>query len=92
MPRRFQFNLVDPSVMAISPAAIGAMPATVARHENVVPVSLVGGILTIAVEDTTDSELLEKLRFICNRQIEPVAASPNAIRCAVTRYYGHDVG
>jgi len=73
--------------MAIPSYAVAAMPAALAREDNVMPVALVGRVLTIAVENPMDFELIDKLRFICNLQVEPVAASANAIRCAVARYY-----
>jgi Type II secretion system (T2SS), protein E, N-terminal domain len=79
---------VDPSLMAIPSYAVAAMPAAMAREENVIPVALAGRVLTVAVEDPMDFELIDKLRFVCNLQVELVAASANAIRCAVARYYG----
>jgi type IV pilus assembly protein PilB len=79
---------VDPSLMAIPGYAVAAMPAALAREENVMPVALAGRVLTVAVEDPMDFELVDKLRFICNLQVELVAAHANAIRCAVARYYG----
>lgn len=74
--------------MAIPGYAVAAMPAALAREENVMPVALAGRVLTVAVEDPMDFELVDKLRFICNLQVELVAAHANAIRCAVARYYG----
>jgi type IV pilus assembly protein PilB len=79
---------VDPSLMAIPSYAVAAMPAALARVENVMPVALAGRVLTVAVEDPLDFELIDKVVFICNLQVEVVTASPNAIRCAVARYYG----
>jgi type IV pilus assembly protein PilB len=74
--------------MAISSYAVTAMPATVAHEENVMPVALADGVLTVAVDRPMDFELVDKLRFICNLKIELVMASPTAIRCAVARHYG----
>ena len=74
--------------MAISSYAVAALPAALAREENVMPVALAGRMLTVAVDDPMNFELIDKLRFICNLQVELVAADANAIRCAVTRYYG----
>jgi type IV pilus assembly protein PilB len=79
---------VDPSLMAIPSYAGAAMPAALARVENVMPVALAGRVLTVAVEDPLDFELIDKVVFICNLQVEVVTASANAIRCAVARYYG----
>jgi len=88
MDRLYGHGWVNPSVMAIPSDAVAAMPAALARDENVMPVALAGRVLTVAVEDTLDFELIDKLRFISNLQIDLVVASANAIRCAVARYYG----
>jgi type IV pilus assembly protein PilB len=79
---------VDPNLMAIPIYAVAAMPAALAREENVIPVALAGRMLTVAVADPMDFELIDKLRFVCNLQVETVTASANAIRCAVARSYG----
>jgi type IV pilus assembly protein PilB len=79
---------VDPSVMAIATCAVAAVPATLARDENVMPMALAGRVLTVAITDPLDFELIDKLRFFCNLEIEIVLASPCAIRCAVARQYG----
>jgi Type II secretion system (T2SS), protein E, N-terminal domain len=88
MDQIFRHRWVDPSVVAIASYAVTAMPAAVAREENVMPVALAGGVLTVAVDRPMDFELVDKLRFICNLKIELVMASPTAIRCAVARHYG----
>jgi type IV pilus assembly protein PilB len=64
------------------------MPAELARDENVMLMALAGRVLTVAITDPLDFELIDKLRFFCNLEIEIVLASPCAIRCAVARQYG----
>lgn len=51
------------------------------------PVALARRVLTVAVEDPLDFDLIDELRFICNLQIDVVVATANAIRCAVARHY-----
>lgn len=83
---------VDPCVMVITRAAIDLVPAETARAHDVVPISLAGEWLTVAVTDPFDFELLDKLRFLCGMPIEVVVADVDRIRAAVRWYYGAGAG
>jgi type IV pilus assembly protein PilB len=89
---RFRWDpMPDPDFRAIPAHVVGAVPAALAREENVMPLAMSDGVLTVAVESPFDFDLIEKLQFIlgtCGRSIEPVAAPADAIRAAVARYYG----
>jgi hypothetical protein len=84
----------DPSVTNIPAQAVAAVPAELAREENVMPVALADGVLTIAVDRPGDFELIDRLRFVlarCQiRRIDAVPAASNAIRAAIARYYDRD--
>jgi hypothetical protein len=91
---RFRWDpLPDPGAGDIPAHVVSTMPAALARSENVMPLAMNDGVLTVAVESLSDVDLIEKLEFIlgtCGRgiEIEPVAAPAEVIRAAVARYYG----
>jgi hypothetical protein len=81
----------DPGALIIPSDVVAAVPAELARGENVMPLALRGGVLTVAVDRPADFELIDKLRFVlgaCGLRVEAVAAPAGAIRAAVERYYG----
>jgi type IV pilus assembly protein PilB len=90
MNTRFGVTYIDPSVMVIPRAAVESIPAELARGENVAPISLAGGTLTVAVENPLDFELLDKLRYHCGMPIAVVAADADRIRAVVGWHYGED--
>jgi type II secretion system (T2SS) protein E len=90
MVRLIGYVFVNPCLMAIPQAARDALPGEFARQQNAMPVGIAGKALKVAVDDPFDFELIDKLRFCCNRPIEIVVADRNAVRCAVERYYGFD--
>jgi hypothetical protein len=47
--------------MAIPSYVVAAMATALAREENVMPVALAGRVLTVAVDDPLDFELIDKL-------------------------------
>jgi type IV pilus assembly protein PilB len=74
--------------MEIAHAAIECVPESVARENACIPILFDGDKLTVAVTDPMNFELVEKLRFILNREIDLQMASKEAILAAVNRHYG----
>ncbi|MBN1393933.1 MAG: 2-oxoacid:acceptor oxidoreductase family protein [Pirellulales bacterium] len=64
------------------------VPPQVAREATIIPFSEHDGILTIVVDDPTDYDKLDKVRFHLNRQIEIALAPRSAIKEAIDQYYG----
>src|SRR5262249_13389651 len=80
--------LLDLPGMTIPQAVIGCVPESVAGENLVLPVSLEGRVLTVAMADPTDADVLQKLEFILNRHIRPALAPRQQIVDAINRYYG----
>ncbi len=67
---------------------LGFLPASVARENRVVPLEEdQTGTLFVAMEDPDDQDTVEKLRFILNRSVRAVLATPAGIDYAIQRYY-----
>jgi uncharacterized protein (TIGR02996 family) len=79
---------LDLAQAEIPPAVIEFMPESVARENIVLPVGHRNGRLVMAMRDPVDWDTLRKLKFILNRDIEPVAAPAEQIIEAIGRYYG----
>ncbi len=80
--------LVDIREAPASPEAIRALPARIAAHYTLVPVSLVNGVLTVAVADPTDLTAVEDIETNLGLRVERVLACRSEIREALRRYYG----
>ncbi len=78
--------------IVIPPAIIELVPESVARENAILPYQVDGETLRVVVSDPNDIETFDKLRFILNRQIEPVLAPREAIQEAVNRHYGQSIG
>ena len=84
----FGFDFIDLNDIDISPSLVELVPESVARENIVIPVAEDGGRLKVAVEDPMDFAVVEKLRFILNRDVEMVMAPKEDILTAINRYYG----
>ncbi len=71
----------------IPPEIIALIPESVARENSVVAVRIDGYELIVAVADMGDRELMDKLRFILNRQVTAIFATRPAILFAIEKYY-----
>lgn len=88
----FQIPYVDLRTTQIPMTVIELIPESVARENGVLPISESGSTLTILVSNPSDLETIEKLRFILNRNIQTMLATPNAILHAINHYYGQVEG
>lgn len=74
--------------VTIAPSVIEMVPESVARENVVIPLAQENGALRIAVHDPGDFEILQKLQFILNKDIQPVLAAREQIIEAINRHYG----
>ena len=82
-------DFMDLSTMQVPASVVELVPESVARENIVMPVSLDdSGSLNVAMHDPMAFEVLDKLRFIINREVRPIVASKETILAAINRHYG----
>jgi len=73
--------------VSIDPAVAALVPSTLCRRQLVIPVSVVGKRLTLAMADPLDAGLLEDLRFVTGLDVAPVLATIAAIQAKIAEVY-----
>lgn len=81
-------SFVNLRTAVISPEALAKIPAKVAEHYQVMPISWQENILTVAVNRPLDVRLLDDLSVVCRTKVKPVLASTKEILDAIRKYYG----
>ncbi|NBO91617.1 MAG: type II/IV secretion system protein [Planctomycetia bacterium] len=76
--------------VTIPPTVIQLVPESVARENNIVPLSYDDGLLKIVMSDPSDLGLMQKLEFILNKQLTPAIAPKEQIVEAINRHYGQN--
>ncbi|MBI2870262.1 MAG: Flp pilus assembly complex ATPase component TadA [Candidatus Omnitrophica bacterium] len=71
----------------ISQELISMIPARVARHYQVLPISKIGDTLTVAMADPLNVFALDDLRVITGCQIKPIIGIPSQILESIHQYY-----
>lgn len=84
--RRLEFVRLEETT--ILPEVIEKVPESVARENHIMPITQEGGKLKVATCEPDDLAVVDKLRFILNKEIDIVLATREAISGAINRYYG----
>ncbi len=84
--------VMDLDSRSIEPEVLKLIPQGTAAEESLIPVSLVGADLIVAVSDPSNILLMDDLGFITGKHIVPVIASERAISAKIGEYYGESQG
>jgi hypothetical protein len=79
---------IDLCMLTVHPAVVELVPESVARENIVFPLVQAGATLFVAVSDPLDLNLLQKLRFILNKDVQRILAPREQIIEAINRHYG----
>ena len=79
---------VVPSKMDIPEDLVQKVPARFATHYNFVPVEERNGTIVVAVCDPLNSQLLDDIRGILKKRIDPVVTTPDEIERTTKTIYG----
>lgn len=86
--RYFNHEFVNLEGMEIPPSVVELVPESVARENIVLPVAVEDDALVVCLSDPSKFEVIDKLRFILNREIRVVMSSRAAIQDSINRHYG----
>jgi type IV pilus assembly protein PilB len=85
---QYGYEFVNLEAVEIPRTVIELIPESVARENFVIPLGLEEETIRVAVSNAMDYEVLDKLRFVLNRDVQIAVASKEAIQAAINRHYG----
>jgi type IV pilus assembly protein PilB len=88
LSRQYGVPSINLKYYEIDPSVIKLIPVDTAQRYQVIPLSRVGSVLTIAMTDPTNVFAMDDIKFMTGFNVEPVVASESAIGEAITRFYG----
>jgi type IV pilus assembly protein PilB len=92
LSRQYGVPSINLKFYEIDPNVIKLIPQDTALRYQVIPLSRVGSVLTIAMTDPTNVFAMDDIKFMTGFNVEPVVASESAIGEAITRFYGGSEG
>jgi len=81
-------TVIDLSKMEIPDEVIKQVPASLAKVYNVIPIKFENDVLTVALSDPLNVNILDDLRFVLNCEIQSTVACEKDISEAIEKYYG----
>ena len=88
LSRQYGVPSINLKFYEIDPTVIKLIPQDTATRYQVIPLSRVGSVLTIAMTDPTNVFAMDDIKFMTGFNVEPVVASESAIGEAIVRFYG----
>jgi general secretion pathway protein E len=78
---------VNLASIEVQTEAIAMIPAHIAREQRILPISVDGNILTIAMENPGDLQVISSLSSLTRKQIKAVVPVGMKLNDAIDRYY-----
>ena len=88
LARKLGFPVVDIDHFPVERAVLALLPLAEARRLQVLPLMRRGGRLVVAMNDTSQHELIHELERITQAHIAPTLAGSGSLRQAIERAYG----
>lgn len=85
---QYGYEFVNLETLEIPRSVVELIPESVARENFVIALGMEDDAIKVAVSNALDYEVLDKLRFVLNREIKVAVASKESILNAINRYYG----
>lgn len=85
---QYGYEFVNLDTMEIPRSVVELIPESVARENFVIALGMEDDVIKVAVSNAMDYEVLDKLRFVLNREIKVAVASRESILNAINRHYG----
>lgn len=83
---------VDPFASVITDEAIEKIPVEIAKKIKAIGLYVLNGVLTVAIGDPTDANLVKRLGQIAQMPVSPVFALPREIEDAIAIHYCTEKG
>jgi type IV pilus assembly protein PilB len=84
----YNLQFVDLNDVEIPKTVIELVPESIARENVVLPLAVEGNYIKILMSDPTNFDVIQKLNFILNKDVQPVLADHEQIREAINANYG----
>ncbi|MCL4695095.1 MAG: Flp pilus assembly complex ATPase component TadA, partial [Candidatus Hydrogenedentes bacterium] len=83
-----ELRFVVPSRMDVPESIVSRIPARYVTHYNFVPLEDRNGTIVVAICEPLNHQLLDDIRLVLKKRIEPVVATPDEITRAIKALYG----
>ena len=87
LQREYRLPLVDPAVMDVPSEIARLVPPTIAIRHHLVPISLAGSTLTLAMSDPSNLGAINEVKFLTGYDIKVAIATTTSVSQAIEDFY-----
>ena len=88
MSRQLNIPPIDLTKYKLDKSVMQLIPEKFIKQYCIVPISRLGGTLTVAMSDPLNIFLMDDLKTLTSYKIDPVIATENDLKEAINKYYG----
>src|SRR4029450_3931472 len=87
LQKEYRLPLVDPAAMEVPAEVVRLIPATLARRHHLVPISLTGSTLTLAMSDPSNLVAINEVKFLTGYDVKVAVAATGSVTSAIDHLY-----
>jgi len=87
LQREYRLPLVDPAVMEVPGDVVRLVPPTLAKRHHLVPISLSGSTLTLAMSDPSNLSAINEVKFLTGYDVRIAVATTASVSAAIEIFY-----
>ena len=87
LQREYRLPVIDPTAFDINTDGLQIVPQLIAQKHVVMPVSLTGSTLTLAMADPSNLVCVNEVKFLTGYDVKTVLAPVSALKKAIDRFY-----
>ena len=87
LSKQFGVPSTDPSKLDVDTEVIEMIPGNIVQKYKIVPISLEGQTLTIAMVDPSNIFIIDDIKFLTRKNIRVTVATESSIKLALDRFY-----
>jgi type IV pilus assembly protein PilB len=87
LSKQFGVPSTDPSKLDVDSGVIEMIPGNIVQKYKIVPISLEGQTLTIAMVDPSNIFIIDDIKFLTRKNIRVTVATETSIKSAMDRFY-----
>jgi type IV pilus assembly protein PilB len=87
LQKEYRLPLVDPVAMDVPSEVVRLIPPTLARRHHLVPISLTGSTLTLAMSDPSNLVAINEVKFLTGYDVKVAVAATGSVTAAIATLY-----
>ncbi|HVN85623.1 MAG TPA: type IV-A pilus assembly ATPase PilB [Candidatus Binatia bacterium] len=87
LQKEYRLPLVDPAGMDLPGEVIRLIPVALVNRHHLVPISLSGSSLTIAMSDPSNLVAMNEVKFLTGYDVKVAVAATSSVTAAISRFY-----